>query len=493
MIYRVFCPYCSLTCPFELEENEIYEVNLATARKFHLCPAALHLIDLLNHPKRLVFPRYKGEELLWREAWKLVGKGKEDAAVIPPTLTLEDALSVKRSFSRVYVDGVAADFSLLEGIVCPKIVENLENLEGVDAVFLFGDVFSLAPPVAKAVMDLKYLKREFIYSLDFYVSRTAAFASRRWIVKPHEYLLFLYLVVTKLSKPFARVKLPEGISDIEEKAASFATAMEVSWTPLFIFSSLDGILPDPYLLASLICRISAVFKDARFYIILSGANTFGLYLRSDFFMPATGEEKGKIWSFAEAVRVDASVMLGFFPNGAEFQFPVASSIESGGSFEPLPGKRVEFQPVPKVDGTRRIRELFGEPIEGGRFRQFPSSFDREKFEERFNAYLEWFKQMKEGKGLLVIEERVPVSSGHALFLPSRYLEAYPKQPLLKLSPQEEAGEYAVLPGGEKLKVVRDRRLPRGIALIERPWGRKLGLLERKEGIYFCRRQEFSYE
>ena len=496
MIYKGFCTYCSLCCSVNLWENEVYELKLDSSEKLHLCPRGLHQIELSNHRKRLVFPWVKGEEVSWQEAEAHLSDPGSETAVISPDISLEDALSIRKRFKEVYIYGARADFEMLEGVVCSKVLKSIDEVGEVDAIFLFGDVFSLAPPIARRILERKYKNRVFVYSLDFYLSRTASFASRRWVVKPEEFLLFLYLILETLGKKIAKVKVPEGVEDLRKKAESFAAAIEASWTPLFVFSSMDGAVPDPYLLSSLICMLSGIFRSSEFYYILQGGNTFGFYLRQDFFQPYTGKVKGPIVVFGDVEVEGAAMAFGYFKNKAEIQIPIATPLESGGTFEPLPGVELKMEGAPAADGTKKIREIFQDQIEGGRKREYPSSFDVNKFAERFNKYLDWLNEMKQTPGLTVVEEILPVLPDRSKIRENLdYFSSYPMEGVAKLNPSEieTSRKTLIFSNGVRLKIKPDKKVEPGVVVIPRPFARELGLLEMKDGLYYCKKQEVKYE
>ena len=191
---RSFCPFCSMGCSLRIRpgSGSAYVGAEATRslemdpegpfNRGSLCSKGNMVLELLEHPRRLDTPMLgtngRQEAATWDEALDHVAArlrllrdehGPDAIGIVAgPLLTNEEAglaVGLARRIGTPHLDGgQPEDLAILGGLdqcaARPERVESVESIEAMTAILVIGDLFTLAPCVAKAVLHSRYDRRQ---------------------------------------------------------------------------------------------------------------------------------------------------------------------------------------------------------------------------------------------------------------------------------------------------------------------------------------------
>ena len=189
---RSICPFCSMGCHWRVgrarSSSYLGEAAAATLDyadggpgRGSLCAKGNLSLELMTHPRRLESPRLRVEGVArscgWDEALVVAGDrlaairaahgGRAIGLLLGPQLTDEEtaaAIHLARALGTPHVDLCEAeDHAVLSGIELssarPAPVERVEQIDAMNALLVVGDLFTLAPCVAKPVLNARYRAR----------------------------------------------------------------------------------------------------------------------------------------------------------------------------------------------------------------------------------------------------------------------------------------------------------------------------------------------
>lgn len=191
---RSVCPFCSMGCTVLLDpgtgapyvgEADVPQLDYDADGPFNrgsLCAKGNMALELLTSPGRLDAPLLRSdgthEPASWDEAvghvatrlemLRETGGASSIGLLLGPYLTDEEAraaVELGRRIGTPHVDGGQPEDRLLlagierSGAQCER-VHGLEELEGMTAALIVGDVFTVAPCLAKPVLEARYDRRQ---------------------------------------------------------------------------------------------------------------------------------------------------------------------------------------------------------------------------------------------------------------------------------------------------------------------------------------------
>jgi predicted molibdopterin-dependent oxidoreductase YjgC len=204
------CPFCSMGCVFRLGRGAaspyLGEPGPATLdyaadagpNRGSLCAKGNLSLELMTHPRRLEAPLLREggspRSVSWDEALAFVAGrmagireahgGDAVGLLLGPQLTNEEAAAavrLARAIGTPHVDLCEpSDHAVTRGIEMstarPARVETVEQLDAMNALLVVGDLFTLAPCMAKPVLNARYRERRHTLAvLDPTRTRTAWF------------------------------------------------------------------------------------------------------------------------------------------------------------------------------------------------------------------------------------------------------------------------------------------------------------------------------
>ncbi len=373
---RSVCPFCSMGCTMLLGpgsgapysgEADIPRLDYDAEGPFNrgsLCAKGNMSLELLTHPGRLETPWIRtddyGAPASWDEAlghvaaslhWIRERSGPEAIGlVLGPHLTNEEgraALELARRLGTPHVDGgLPEDRALLGGIAasgaCPQVVTDIEQLEKMTAILLVGDVFTVAPCLAKAVLEARYDRRQNrLGTLQGVPSRTGWFGRPSLRCAPaHEaaavaLLLSVALERAESNAPWvdaARAALTdrplEALSGLDAASCrAFVDALAAAESSGVVVASAFGATERPDLLAGL-SSLLAEATGSRLLSLPQGGNAAGLHaVLAGASRPPAGRTTPQMLEAALTGDLDALLVFGMDPVGA-FPGPLAREVPS---------------------------------------------------------------------------------------------------------------------------------------------------------------------
>lgn len=325
---RSVCPFCSMGCTWQAGRNPTpsymgepgvpfleYDATGGPNRG-SLCAKGNVSLELMTHPRRLEAPLLREGERArtagWEEALALVGGRVEQVRAVHgggavglllgPQLTDQEAAAavrLARTIGTPHVDLCEPeDHAVMSGIdlscARPAWVENVEQIDQMDALLIVGDLFTLAPCAARPVLNARYRERRHsVAVLGPTKTRTAWFGRPVVRCEPNAEAAALALLlvlaldtrgaVTPAWAAQARTTLSRwAVAELEhrsglaaERAADLVRALQNGRAPGVLIASQFGATARSDLVAGL-AALLAELVGARFLAMLEGANSFGV-------------------------------------------------------------------------------------------------------------------------------------------------------------------------------------------------------------------------
>ena len=189
------CLLCSLGCGFAIESDFDEAVNLEylssdPAFGGSLCGKGNYMIELLNHPSRLIEPVAKGEAVTWKDALSKTAKALEKSKgsagiIIGGDASLEDAASAGMCAERCLDADFAVHFATGDdGVITAVAASGSGAMATADDIgkskctIAVGDPFDIGPVISGKVLSAKYAHRSNMLAVvSESPNRTSRFAS----------------------------------------------------------------------------------------------------------------------------------------------------------------------------------------------------------------------------------------------------------------------------------------------------------------------------
>ncbi len=325
---RSFCPFCSMGCSLRIrastgaayvgaEGTSALEYDAeGRFNRGSLCSKGNMTLELLEHPRRLDVPRirtgHRHTAASWDEALDFAAgriqiireaHGAASIGIVAgPYLTNEEAAGAIRLAEQIgtpHLDGgQPEDLTILGGLdqcgATPERVESVEAIEDMTAILVIGDLFTLAPCIAKAVLHARYDRRPNLLGvLGSTTNRTAWFGKPGLRCLPGRESAALALMLrlardggggrdAPWSERAGRSLDPYDLSDVAAFAGLDVASLQWVVDSLrdqkrtgVLISAGFGETERPDLVAGL-AALLAEATDSRFLPMMTGPNTVGV-------------------------------------------------------------------------------------------------------------------------------------------------------------------------------------------------------------------------
>lgn len=321
-VFPTTCFLCSLGCGLsigiegqrvlDLEYDSSFSVNEGA-----LCARGNYLVEILNHPQRLLSPLiYKNgqfQEVNLPEALKFSANqirnikrkagGDAIGVITSGNCTREEVFLARELATRVlqtpYFDSLAEeeDYQLLSAgeIFGAERMTTIEKLSGAEVILALGDVFTKSPVLARHLLNFRYAKRENLFlAVDSKRSSTTWFANLHLQNRPGAEALVLagmiHYLLTATKSPWKKKvasfweKLPlledmARISDLNSNVITQTAQRFLNASRAVIMLAPNfGRMADINLvaqLAGIICLLSG--KDKKLLFVLTTGNARGVF------------------------------------------------------------------------------------------------------------------------------------------------------------------------------------------------------------------------
>ena len=322
------CPFCSMGCtwrlgraatPAYLGELGVPTLDYTTEggpNRGSLCAKGNVSLELMTHPRRLEAPLLRQGEHLRPAGWgkALADVGERLAQVrathgadavgllLGPQLTNEEAAAaarLARAIGTPHVDLCEpADHAVLKGIdlsaARPSPVASVEQIDAMNALLVVGDLLTLAPCLARPVLNARYRERRHTVAvLGPTKTRTAWFGRPTLRVQPNAEVPALALILATAlesagpldcgwAEDARRALARWSTSDLEqrsglsaERAAAVVQALRQGPAAGVLFAGPFGATARLDLAAGLAALLAGAV-GARFLAMLEGANSSGI-------------------------------------------------------------------------------------------------------------------------------------------------------------------------------------------------------------------------
>jgi hypothetical protein len=291
--YRTKCTFCSVQDDVILKrkstktaffgDNSLFKLYYDDKSGRGLCPRGNFTLELLSSPYRLRKAELFGEECLTKEAIKgaapeikrIIKKKNNIAILISGNHTLEEAYLAKALSDELNTELLGLFPFEDEALLSIKNKFSFNSLSESDLVLSVGDVFSLSPTLARAILDARNKKRgNRLISLDIIKGRVSLFADH-FNVEPGFMPYFLSVLLSYLEGK-SKLKSDEVVAGIPSaKIKELAEALVKAEDGQILFSNIYGHFTNPYYVVSKLSRISEVTGN-RFAVIPVGQNSLGV-------------------------------------------------------------------------------------------------------------------------------------------------------------------------------------------------------------------------
>jgi anaerobic selenocysteine-containing dehydrogenase len=281
------CLLCSLGCGFVIESDFGEAVNLEYLTGDpdsggSLCSKGNYMIELLNHPSRLIEPAVKGGIVSWKDAISktaaALGKSKGSAGIIiGGDASLED-VSAGMCAAELLDADFAVQFATGDDIVVTAVAASgsgaaatAEDIGRSKCTIAVGDPFEVGPVISGKVLSAKYAHRSNMLAVvSESPNRTSRFASAHLAGNIRKTLAALLRAVVDIAaeggaswKEAVRKSYPEVKDDaVKDLAGKFVKA----GSAVLILETQDPVAAE---LASLIVEAAGAGKK------LYTLNTYG--------------------------------------------------------------------------------------------------------------------------------------------------------------------------------------------------------------------------
>ncbi|HID56099.1 TPA: hypothetical protein EYP37_06195 [Candidatus Poribacteria bacterium] len=259
------CLFCSLGCELEIETDgkEAKRIKYLPESRLNqgsLCPRGNSLLELLNHPARLIaasermedrFVQIRLDEAIAKISDRLKGVADSFAVIIGANATNEE-ISLARSLGgeNFALGTEPQDLDILLGLSKEVSYGTPEELSQSNCTIAVGDVFTKHPALAKRVLEARYKSRDnLLITLDTKNGRTSWFADYHVQISPGAEALALAHMLDPSSFSEA---LGEASSALQDAAKRFREA-EVGF---ILISGGFGQIGDGAACAALACRLA---------------------------------------------------------------------------------------------------------------------------------------------------------------------------------------------------------------------------------------------
>ncbi len=368
---RSICPFCSMGCSLLLRSPTRapyvgaagvpalgYDAD-APVNRGSLCAKGNMALELLTHPARLESPRIRNPEgelvkASWEVALEDLGRRLKDVVarhgsqsiglLLGPTLTNEEvreAAAFARALGTPHVDLCQPeDHVVLEGLTrCggrPQRVESVTDIERATAILVAGDLFTMAPCIAKPVLHARYDNRQNVVgTLGFWKSRTYLFGkpALRCLAGREAAALALILklclgaagVEQPAWAPTARTML-DGLDLEEVEQLAGLSLADLDWLASSLRNAEHGAVlfgcgyaeSERLDLAAGLSALVAEATGSRFLAMVGGPNTFGIHetLRDEGLPPTEGLRSAEMLAAAGTGELKGLLAFGCDPVGA---------------------------------------------------------------------------------------------------------------------------------------------------------------------------------
>jgi len=421
---RSICPFCSMGCTWRLARGSsspyLGEPGVATLdydaeggpNRGSLCAKGNVALELMTHPRRLEEPLVReagrARTVGWDEALAYVARGLEGlraahgggaiGLLLGPHLTDEEAAAavrLARGIGTPHVDLCEPeDHAVLSGIefaaARPARVERVEQIDAMNALLVVGDLLTLAPCMAKPVLNARYRDRRHLLAvLSPTRTRTAWFGRPALRCDPNAEAAALALMlalaldaggsaVPAWGEDARRALSAWTVKELErrsglavERATAVVAALRAGPSAGVLLASEFGGTARMDLVAGL-AALLAEAVGARFLALLEGANSGGIrdLLLAEGFAGSAGHTTPELLEAAVTGDVKALLVFGADPVAA-FPGTIASQAMRTASLTVvtahLPGVSAEAAHVvlpAAVFGEKAgtIRGAFGSPV-----------------------------------------------------------------------------------------------------------------------------------
>jgi len=412
---KAICPFCCLQDGLRVEgggfaplfgEDSLLHLDYDSTDEVNqgsLCSRGNSVIEFLEHPQRLLAPSFRGKEIGWEEAHRVMKSklGKGISLLLGPNLTLEEAWLAKELVNSSGLNRIAhlapddgEAFQVLRWL--GKVGgPGMEEIERSDLILLVGDTFMEHPVISRRVLRAKYAERKNrLLVLDSVKTKTAWFADLHLQPRPgtEGFVLAGLAKVLYKSKPsylaplFKKVNL-ERIAEItgleKGKIEGASSQLASARQGVVILSNLWGRV-GPVGLAAFFGSLLASLSNGKFLHLPVYQNGFGISLilgkRTTGPQLLEGLQKGEAKGFFVVgldllsslpgqrkdiglKKLDHLWATAILPNRtteiSELVLPAASGLEKGGNLLYLNGDLREMNTVlPPPGGAEAEGEIF---------------------------------------------------------------------------------------------------------------------------------------
>ena len=452
------CAFCNIGCYLEGDGkngmlNKV-EYHLGTIYEGRLCPRGNAASILYNHPKRLFEPRIKTKRASWKEVKNLLlGKTKEFkkdeiAIVFDESLTREEVEAVQYIAGFFNTEKIYWGFAEPEAVFSyiKKKVSKIEEIEGLDAAFVIGDMFSKAPVAANFIIKRREKFEEFsLIVVDAFKSVTSKFATASFILPVQRIPFFLYALCVfsgRIKKPiFSKDRILEILKIKEENIKIIVETLEKKKTGIF-YVPCSGRSFDPILDAWILNLIFEVFDKTVYFPI-------GIRLPEGDALPtgelvsdtASGAVKGllcfgprfpfmypHIKPFIKKVKF--SMFSSYFAPGPLFSadviLPLLTPFEKQGKIHTFFDERT-LTPLGNFSGAKDVSYIANMLEKGKKVIPQKVTFKEIEVKKRFERLIEKKKKKKDYNFILLGEERA-----------FGFYELFNQENYIKLNPSDAA-------------------------------------------------------
>jgi len=219
--HKSMCLLCSIGCGCIVETHFDEAVNLEydlddPAGRGKLCSKGNYILELINHPMRLVDPRFEGKVIGWKDALKKIGselsshlEKSEVGLILGGDASTEDAVTARLFAEKCLGNGRLAihfatdDDEVLRALAASSIPNpsaSLDDIEKSGCTIAVGDPFEVGPVIAGRALNAKHVKRgNRLAVISNKPNRTSRFASLNLIEPVRKTLAQLLRAVVEKS------------------------------------------------------------------------------------------------------------------------------------------------------------------------------------------------------------------------------------------------------------------------------------------------------
>ncbi|HTY13642.1 MAG TPA: molybdopterin-dependent oxidoreductase [Candidatus Omnitrophota bacterium] len=404
-IARSICLFCSLGCGvcFRKEGERVVQIDYDTENPVNngsLCPRGHYNLELIEHPQRLGYPLIGNKRAEWEEALSMLRSKLKDAEpstvgiLISGMASNEEALLAGKlartlGITNISCAGDASDAETYGGARFETPVCSLGKVGEIDrgdAVMVIGDILNRSPVLSQRINKVKYGKRgNKVIVIDPDRSHTSWFATSHLKLKPGSEAALLAGMIKVISEDNGKGAIDIDLGKVAEMTGIPAAAIAAAARDFNCAASGFAIMSPSRsrsrndlvkYLVRLICDLSPNKKQAAFYCF---GNALGVNVvldraveaRRSFAEIRDGIINGEITRLAmfgdnpfagdpdiekKLERMELLAFSSVFPQkiyqNGQITLPLASHLESGGTFKLADGRIESVEPVTVKAGRR---------------------------------------------------------------------------------------------------------------------------------------------